>query len=120
MLSVIAATALMSSAASAETRALSGFDSVSAAGRVSVEIVVGGAHSVEVTGPRIENIVTRVEGGELHIEPRRNTRGRGRDAHVRITMPDLRGLDVAAGAEVDARQVSADTFLLDVSSGASA
>ncbi|HRP10588.1 MAG TPA: DUF2807 domain-containing protein [Terricaulis sp.] len=122
MLATIVAAILTAGVANAETRALSGFDSVSAAGRVSVEIVVGPAYSVELTGPRVDNVVTRVEGGQLRIEPDRNRRGRwsGRDAHVRITMPDLGGLDVAAGAEVDTRQVAADVFLLGVSSGASA
>ena len=120
IIGMIAASALMAGAASAETRAHSGFTSVSAAGRVTVEIVVGPQYSVALTGPRVDNVITRVEGGELQIEPRQNRRGgRARDAHVRITMPDLQGLDVAAGAEVDAREISADAFLLDVSSGAS-
>ena len=121
VLGMIAASALLVSAASAETRALNGFDSVSAAGRVEVEIVIGQAFGVELTGPRVDNVITRVEGGRLEIETR-NNRGnwRGRDAHVRITMPSLRALDVAAGAAVNAREVSAAAFALDVSSGATA
>lgn len=121
LLGMIAASALLVGVASAETRSLDGFESVSAAGRVEVEIVVGPQFSVELTGPRVDNVETRVVGGVLEIEPRNNRRGwRGRDAHVRITMPSLRGLDVAAGAMLTARDVAATDFALDVSSGATA
>lgn len=120
VLGLIAASALLVTAASAETRSLSGFESVSASGRVEVEIVVGPRFSVELTGPRVDNVITRVEGGRLEIETRRNGHARGRDAHVRVTLPSLRGLDVSAGAAVSARDVTADAFLLDVSSGATA
>lgn len=120
LLGMIAATFVLTGAANAETRNLQGFDMVSAAGRVEVEIVIGPEYSVELTGPRVDNVITRVEGGRLEIEPRTNRRGwRGRDAHVRITMPSLRGLDVAAGAELTASAVAASDFALDVSSGGS-
>jgi len=119
VLGLIAASALLVGAASAETRGLSGFDAVNASGRVEVEIVVGADYSVELTGPRVENVLTRVEGGRLEIETRRNRGGgRGRDAHVRITMPSLRALDVAAGAVLTARDVNAGAFALGASSGA--
>jgi hypothetical protein len=120
VLGLAAATALFATAASAETRPLSGFDSISASGRVEVEIVIGSQYSVEVTGPRVERVVTRVQGGELVIETRRHSGwgASGRDWHVRVTLPRLEGLDVSAGAEVNAREVNADRFHLDVSSGA--
>lgn len=115
----VAAAALLTTPASAETRALSGFDSISASGRVEVEIVVGPQFSVDVTGPHIERVLTRVEGGNLRIETRNEHgwRGRGRDGLVRVTLPSLRALDVSAGAEVDARDIAASGFILDASSG---
>lgn len=118
---LVAASVVFVTPAFAETRALSGFESVSAAGRVEVEIAIGPQFSVELTGPRTDQVITRVIDGQLEIETRRNSgRWRGRDAHVRITMPALRALDVSAGAEVHARGVSAETFALDASSGAAA
>lgn len=119
ILSAIAAAALMTGVANAETRDLTGFESVSAAGRVEVEIAIGSAYSVELVGPRVERVITRVRGGQLEIETRNEGwRSRsGRDALIRITMPRLNGLDVSAGAEVTARDVSAARFLLDASSG---
>lgn len=120
-LGLIAASLLLATPAHAETRALSGFESVSAAGRVEVEITIGAQYAVELTGPRTNQVITRVVNGQLEIETRRNSGGwRGRDAHVRITMPALRALDVSAGAEVQARGVTAETFALDASSGAAA
>jgi hypothetical protein len=116
----IAAVALLSSPASAEPRAHSGFDAISASGRVEVEILAGPQFSVDVSGPRIERVLTRVEGATLRIETRneRGWGGHGRDARVRVTLPSLRALDVSAGAEVDARDVAAAAFALDASSGA--
>ena len=115
----LAAAILLVSPASAETRALSGFESVSASGRVEVEIVIGSHYAVDLTGPRVDQVITRVVAGRLEIETRRqNGPRRGRDAHVRITMPNLRALDISAGADVRARAIAAGAFAIDASSGA--
>lgn len=116
----IAASVLLTGAASGETRALSDFRSVDVSGNIEVQIVVGPQYAVEVTGPRVSNIVTRVTGGRLEIETIRHPRrGPGRHALVRVSLPSLQSLDVSAGALVNAREVNADRFGVDVSSGAS-
>ena len=84
----------------AETRALSGFDSVNASGRYSVEVAVGPEFLVSVEGPDAARLRTRVQGNTLKIEPARASWfGNPRyDATVRVTLPALTGVAAARGA----------------------
>ncbi len=91
--------------ASAEPRAVTGFDNVNASGRFRVEIAIGPAHSVNVEGPDAARIVTRRDGDTLKIEPRRRPWFGGEprfDALVRVTLPRLEGVAAARGANVSA------------------
>lgn len=114
--------ALIASAglAHAEQRPLSGFDRISASAGTRVEVAVGRAFSVEVTGRDAERIVTRVSNGALIVEPVREWwpwRGR-REALVRVTMPSVSGLDASSGARVTAAGVAGGPIALEASSGA--
>jgi hypothetical protein len=108
------------SAASAETRNLSGFEGVSAAGRFDVNVTVGDAYSVTITGPDAERLKTEIEDGVLKIETR-NRPWFGDEPHVNadvlITTPRLNSLVAARGAEVEATNVDADTFELVAAMG---
>lgn len=90
--------------AQAETRQVSGFESVVASGRFRVEIAVGEGYSVTVEGADAARIRTRLDGGALRIEPaRRPWFGEPRyDALVHVTLPRLEGVSAARGAVVNA------------------
>lgn len=92
--------------AQAETRSVSGFAAVAAADRLSVEVVVGDAYSVEVSGADADRVRTRVEGRTLRIEDsRRPWFGNlpRLDARVRVTAPALSAVSAARGAELSAQ-----------------
>jgi|CXWL01.1.fsa_nt_gi hypothetical protein len=96
---------LLSGAAAAETRNLSGFERVRAADRLEVEIGIGPVFSVDVTGVDAARVRTRIVSRQLEIsDGRRNWFGGGRklDAVVRVTMPLVEGLAAARGAEMSA------------------
>lgn len=100
-----AAVALASSPAAAEPRAHADFESVRASGRFEVEVQVGPGFSVDVGGPDAAGITTRIHGDTLVVEPaRRSWFGeRSYNAHVRITLPRLRGVAAARGATMRAQ-----------------
>lgn len=104
LIAIFALAALAASPAAAERRNLSGFDEVKAEDRITVEIVVGPAYSVEVTGADADRVRTQVEGDRLEIrDNRRPWFGNPRlDAHVRVTMPGVEGLAAARGADMTA------------------
>ena len=112
---------LLATPASAETRGLSGFDQVSASGGYEVEITFGPQFSVDVEGPGAADVVTRVSGRRLIVEPVRTWGfhwGSRRRAAVRVSMPSVSGLDASSGAEINASGLDADALALDASSGA--
>lgn len=114
----VAAVAVLVGAAHAEPRQLSGFTRVSASAGTQVEITVGQAFSVDVSGPDAARIITRVSGDTLIVEPERgNWRGR-RNATVRVTMPAVQELDASSGARINATGVNSPNIALEVSSGA--
>jgi hypothetical protein len=104
--------------AHAETRNLSGFTQVSASAGTDVEVTVGNAFSVDVTGRDADRIVTRVHGDTLIVEPVRGWSWRGRQANVRVTMPRVTGLSASSGADLIATGVNGGVIALDSSSGA--
>lgn len=117
----LAASALVLTAAGvaqAETRDLSGFTKVEANAGTDVQVTVGGAFRVEVTGRDADRIVTRVVGDRLIVEPQRGFSWRGRQANVHVTMPRTDGLSASSGADLIATGVNADQINLDSSSGA--
>jgi hypothetical protein len=97
--------AILAGPAAAETRALTGFDEVHASDKLRVEVTVGEAYAVEVDGADAGRVRTRIDGDELRIsDARRPWIGSGRqlDAVVRVTMPEVRALAAARGAELRA------------------
>jgi hypothetical protein len=91
--------------AGAETRNLSGFRSVSAADRLTVEVSIGEAYAVEVTGSDASRIRTTIENDTLRIrDDDRPWFGASPrlDAHVRVTVPALEAVSAARGAELTA------------------
>ncbi|MEQ1817099.1 MAG: head GIN domain-containing protein [Terricaulis sp.] len=118
---ILAASALVlatAGAAHAETRNLSGFTKVDANAGTDVEVTVGGAYRVEVTGRDADRIVTRIDGDTLVVEPVRGFSWRGRQANIRVTMPRVEGLSASSGADLVATGVSGGAIALDSSSGA--
>lgn len=88
----------------AETRNVSGFDTVNASGRFRVEVSVGPHYAVTVEGADAARIRTRVDGDTLKIEPtRRPWFGEPRyNATIRVVLPQLEGVAAARGATVRA------------------
>jgi hypothetical protein len=119
---ILAASALVFASvgvAQAETRNISGFTKVEASAGTDVEVSVGGAFSVEVTGRDAARIQTRLNGDTLVVEPVRGWSWRGRrDARVRVSMPRTDGLSASSGADLTAAGVSGGAIVLDSSSGA--
>ncbi len=108
----------LTGAASAETRPLSGFTSVSASAGTQVEVATGENFAVEVTGRDADRVTTRVVGTELRVGRQSGwTWGRGNDAVVHVTMPRVEGLEASSGAQLRAANVRADRLTLDSSSG---
>lgn len=106
-------------AAGAKTRALSGFDRVSASAGTDVVIIVGEGFAVDVDGSRPDRIVTRVEGRRLIVEPVRTwgfSWNSGSHSTVRVTMPAIAGLEASSGADIRATGLAADALSLDASS----
>lgn len=106
--------------AAAETRNLSGFDSVGAQDQIEVIIAVGAPYAVEVTGRDAARVLTEVEDGTLKIRQRNRPwfGSQNLDATVRISMPELESLAAARGAEVSATGVSAQHFEVAAAMGA--
>jgi hypothetical protein len=95
----------LAGAAQAETRNLTGFSEVNASDRIQVEVAVGDAFSVEVTGADADRVRTRIDGKVLRIsDARRPWFGASRrlDATVHVTAPRIEGVAAARGAELSA------------------
>lgn len=119
---IFAASALALAAAGpafAETRNLSGFTSVEANAGTDVEVTVGGAYSVDVSGPGADRIVTRISGRTLVVERQRGLHwGVSPRARVRVSMPRAEGLSASSGADLIVTGVNGGDIALDASSGA--
>lgn len=118
---ILAASALVLASAGvahAEVRNLAGFTKVDANAGTDVQVTVGGAFRVEVTGRDADRIVTRVQGDTLVVEPVRGFSWRGRQANIRVTMPRVEGLSASSGADLVATGVNGGAIALDSSSGA--
>lgn len=104
--------------AHAEVRNLTGFTKVDANAGTDVQVTVGSAFHVEVTGRDADRIVTRIDGDTLVVEPVRGFSWRGRQANIRVTMPRVEGLSASSGADLVATGVNGGAVSLDASSGA--
>jgi hypothetical protein len=105
VVSVALAAWALAGAANAETRNVSGFTEINAADRITVEVLVGEAYSVQVTGPDADRVRTHVDGRTLRISDRNRPWFGGTpdlDATVRITSPRVEGVAASRGAELTA------------------
>lgn len=120
ILAAAAISAAIAGSAAAETRSHSNFNRVSAGGGFDVQVTVGPAYSVEVTGPETDRVITEVRGNVLSIHPRQGWNwGHRRDRYnIRVTMPAVEGLEASSGSDLVATGVNAATLWLDASSGA--
>lgn len=103
-IATIALLAVAGSAA-AETRSLSGFTGVSASDRICVEVTLGEAYRVDVSGSDASKVATRIEDDRLVIRRTHRPFWGGTpsmDALVRVTMPAIDGLSASRGAELSA------------------
>jgi hypothetical protein len=99
-----------------ETRTVQEFDRITIGGAFDVEVTVGPAVSVTLTGD--DNLLplvgTEVRGATLHVEPERDLDPTD-DIHVRITTPRLRGLSTSGSSEVRATGIRSPAFEAQVS-----
>lgn len=107
--------------AHAETRNLSNFTGVSAADRIRVEVSVGEAYRVDVSGSDSERVSTRIDDDGTLVIRRTNRPIWGGtppiDATVRITMPAVENLASSRGAELTAANVTAENLRLAAAMG---
>lgn len=112
---------LAAQSVSAEPRALSGFDRVYVEDNIAVEVHMGAAFAVDVSGPEADRVLTRIEGDRLKIwERNRPWFGPDRrvNARVSITMPAITGLAAARGASLQAEGIQAQDIALAAAMGA--
>ncbi len=105
--------------ASAETRALNGFTSVAASGGIQVEVSQGPAFAVTVEGRDADQILTDVHGRWLRISRRGWLNfGRGPDAIVHVTLPQLEALSASSGVGMRAQAIESRQLDVTASQGA--
>jgi len=93
------------------------FDRIEVSGPYDVEVRTGGAPSVAAKGPErlVERMEVVVEDGRLTIRPRKDDGqfnigwGRGHVA-VQVTVPSLRGAEVAGAGDIRVDKVQGDRF----------
>lgn len=108
--------AAVATPASAETRDLSGFTSVTALDRLRVEVDVGPVFRIDIQGRDAARVQTRLTRPDT-LEIRHRNRpwfgsGPRLDAVVHVTMPAVEGVAAANGAELTAA-LSGDCQALD-------
>jgi hypothetical protein len=101
--------------------AVSGFERIEVAGPYDVEVRTGGAPGVQAHGSEdaIERMVVEVRGDSLKVHPRREKRwgmsfGSGWNRHgkvrVTVTVPRLRGAEIAGSGDMSIDRVQGDRF----------
>ena len=104
--------------AETETRTIEDFDRVEIGGGVELEVTVGAATSFEITAqPNLLPILSsEVDGGTLRV--------RGTDSYtatetvvVRVSTPELHGLDLSGGSRGSVTGVDADRLEIELSGG---
>lgn len=112
---------LLVASASAEPRALSGFQDIAAENGVRVDVGIGPRFAVDVSGRDARYVRTEVRDGTLRIS-RGNLPWFGIgfhdfDGRVRVAMPSLDGISAARGAVVNANGVRANNFAASAAMG---
>jgi hypothetical protein len=110
----------LASAASAETRNLSGFTGVAVADRIEVEVATGDRYRVEIIGSEAGRVRTEVEDGVLRIQQRNRPWFGGTpriDARVLVTLPAIETLAASRGASLSADDINARAISIAASMG---
>lgn len=99
-----------------ERRDVPAFTAVKAGGATNLEIVAGEQQSIEVTTDDnlLEMTKTYVKNDTLYIERRGNV-WTSSALKVRVTVPQLKRLDLSGASRADLKNVRADQFELDLS-----
>ncbi len=113
---------MLTGAAGAEVRNLTGFTSVSVADRIPVEITQGESYRVEVVGSDAARVRTQLDGRSLEIRQRNRSWFGGPshiDARVLVTMPNVSALAASRGASIRAERIRGADVALAASMGGS-
>jgi len=104
-----------------EQRDVSGFSKVSVGAGARLTVTIGSAYHVEITAEEgvLARIRSEVQGDRLVIEANGSI-STSRRIEVRVTLPELSGIELSGGAEGSASGVAADTFEVNVSGGSQA
>lgn len=92
------------------------FDRIEVAGPYEVEVRTGGQPSVRVSGAQrdVERMNVEVRDGKLVIHPQKRTMSFGWSRHnkvsVAVTVPALRGADIAGSGDISVDKVAGDAF----------
>lgn len=103
-----------------ETMDLAGFDEIDVGGVFELDVSVGGDFSVIVSGApsEMERLNARVENGALKLDRKEgeHAKRRWRDFGLtaEITLPALKGVDIAGVADARISGVDADEFDIDL------
>jgi len=108
-----------------ETRTLETFHSIDVSGSYDVTLVQSDEHKaeIEMIKGNIEKVDIAVKGGTLYLKYKKKGFKWGNDTKARVTVyySKIKALEMSAGSKVKTDgSISAKSFLLDVSSGASA
>ena len=101
-------------------RSVAGFDEIDVGGVFEIDVAVGGDFSVVVSGApsEMERLDARVENGVLKLDRKEGERGKHRwrdfGLTANITLPALKGVDIAGVADVRVSGVDADEFDIDL------
>ena len=93
-----------------------GFDLIEVAGPYEVNVTTGSAPSVRATGPDnvIEKMVVEVEGDTLKIHPEKKRNyfnwGKGHKVVLQVTVPMLRGAEIAGSGGINIDKVGGERF----------
>lgn len=92
------------------------FDRIEVSGPYEVEVRTGGQPSVRADGAQrdVERMVVEVRDGKLHIEPRKRGMSFGWSRHnkvrVAVTVPGLRGAEIAGSGGIAIDRVAGESF----------
>ena len=102
--------------AKTETRKVSGFKEIKVGGAVNLEITVQKDFglTIEADDNLLEHIKTDVSGSILTIETKDNISSKTR-SNIKISLPELTGLDLSGASTADVSAVKTDSLKLDAS-----
>jgi hypothetical protein len=99
-----------------EARTVSDFHAIDVAGTLSVDVAVGKATHVDVSGEAdlIDKITTTVQDGTLVLDTKIKKLPRKSHLKVTITVPSLDALKVGGTGDLKIKGVAAERFAIDV------